>query len=763
MASRRRLRVALALLAASAAASPRSHRFAPPHDRARPLPTLPNVTLGPVEVVVDWASQHCSCAESPGCTDPNDPDVSDTPARAFVDGAGLAHLWSTDAESRQSLRNASRPGDAFVHNCTVHAASQFDCRPSAYNFQTWLHSPFALPDGERVFALVHMEYHGWSCLGNSSCSENWSGNCANEAVQLFVSEDGGLSFAPTNGGAGPPANLLAVSPYTYEYARDNFNKSELGFGDPTSVVFDRATRTFNVLISASNPPIGINGYSGLQQRGQCLFRVAEADVLDASAWRAWDGQGFGAIMSADPYAAPIANLSAHVCAPVNTSMLHVNLGWSTLFNKWISSGFGSYEYANGTVINCCGAFLYSVSDDLLNWETPQLLRPQKQEGQFPDWEYDAAFLDETAWTALGERNWHSVIGADTAALYFWQQDVGAENRGRSIKRQSVSFLGAAAPGDAGKAPVDADQATLAVSTAAPFFVADENFLGVNIDSASLTNYIDFGDAYLLAMAGQLARAAPVGAPRMHLRVGGSASNGLYYVPQGVPGRGPGGSTCMTDASLAALDAFARAAGLQVTLCLQYQTRSRGGPWDPSINASALWAMLARNNLTSFTGFSLGNEIIGGSGFDVPQYSADYVRFRAAVAAEAPAWAQRVVGPSAAGWPGLPPMQTFLTATRALQDMSVSIHAYSFGNCSLATYTSKVGIEKMAYYFGLFGAARDAFAPSLPVYLEEMATQAGGGCDGLSNRFVSGFWFIHSLGLAGANRVSRVTRQDLAGW
>ena len=45
----------------------------------------------PVEVVVDWASQHCSCAESPGCTDPNDPDYSDTPARAFVDGAGVAH------------------------------------------------------------------------------------------------------------------------------------------------------------------------------------------------------------------------------------------------------------------------------------------------------------------------------------------------------------------------------------------------------------------------------------------------------------------------------------------------------------------------------------------------------------------------------------------------------------------------------------------------------------------------------------------------
>ena len=52
---------------------------------------------------------------------------------------------------------------------------------------------------------------------------------------------------------------------------------------------------------------------------------------------------------------------------------------------------------------------------------------------------------------------------------------------------------------------------------------------------------------------------------------------------------------------------------------------------------------------------------------------------------------------------------------------------------------------------------------MPVYLEEMATQAGGGCDGLSNRFVSGFWFVHALGLAGQMGIARVTRQDLAGW
>ena len=318
------------------------------------------------------------------------------------------------------------------------------------------------------------------------------------------------------------------------------------------------------------------------------------------------------------------------------------------------------------------------------------------------------------------------------------------------------------PAAAAAAALLAAAATLLVNVSAPRVTTDPAFLGVNIDSASLTNRIDLGDPVLTALAAQLAGAAPAPAPRMHLRVGGSASNGLVYVPGGSPGRAPaGGGTVVTDASLGALDAFAAAAGLQVTFCLQYQTTA--GRFDPAINASALFRMITRRGLRSFAGFSLGNEIIGKQGFDVAQYALDYETFRAAVAADAPAWAQSVVGPSAAGWPGTPPMATFLAATAHIPNMSLSIHAYSFGNCSLEVYMSKAGIERMAYYYASFVSARDAYAPSMPVYLEEMATQAGGGCEGLSNRFVSGFWFVHALGLAAEMGVSRVTRQDLAGW
>ena len=186
------------------------------------------------------------------------------------------------------------------------------------------------------------------------------------------------------------------------------------------------------------------------------------------------------------------------------------------------------------------------------------------------------------------------------------------------------------------------------------------------------------------MAQQLAAA---GDAPMHLRVGGSASNGVIYEPNGVPGRGPGG-TIVTDASLAALNGFAVRANLRITFCFQYHAANI------LINATALWKMVSAKNLTAFSGWSLGNEIIGGASFNRAQYAADYVSFRAALTAEGPSWAQDLVGPSAAGFPGDSVMAPFLTAVKDLPSMSISIHAYSFGNCTLASYMQKDGIEKM---------------------------------------------------------------------
>lgn len=89
----------LVLIAAADARVSRLGRYgAPPFSNKpltpRPTPTLPNVTLGPIEIVYNWPTQHCNCSQSPGCTDAHDPDSPDTPPRAYVDAGGVAHLWA---------------------------------------------------------------------------------------------------------------------------------------------------------------------------------------------------------------------------------------------------------------------------------------------------------------------------------------------------------------------------------------------------------------------------------------------------------------------------------------------------------------------------------------------------------------------------------------------------------------------------------------------------------------------------------------------
>jgi len=193
---------------------------------------------------------------------------------------------------------------------------------------------------------------------------------------------------------------------------------------PATIVRGRDTDsgTFYAIFSTSNPDIGENGYTGLQQRGACIMR-SEAPEEPAS-WRAWDGQGYNVQVRKrpgdcavdrfrsrhaaslpvldcpgprpllvvhlrllptplpcqflDPYTSPISNVSAHVCAPINSSMIIVSVGWSVAFGAYMAGGFGSYRYPNGTDIPCCGAWLYALSDDLINWTPPQLVRPNKQ-------------------------------------------------------------------------------------------------------------------------------------------------------------------------------------------------------------------------------------------------------------------------------------------------------------------------------------------------------------------------------------------------
>ena len=288
-----------------------------------------------------------------------------------------------------------------------------------------------------------------------------------------------------------------------------------------------------------------------------------------------------------------------------------------------------------------------------------------------------------------------------------------------------------------------------------------DWLGVNIDTGSLTNRLDLTDPFLITLTRQLNANLPPGSAATTIRVGGTASNSLEYVPNGVPGRGPGGSTILTDASLQHVLDFAAATNCKIIFGMNYQ-RDGTGKWNPALNATALWNRIAvAPNGSTVVGFSLGNELIGGGGFNAVQYAQDYLAF-ASELKKHPGVGQAVCGPSAAGFPGVAVIQPFMRTTAPALS-ALSFHAYAFKNCSLELYMTKTAIEHMDYYYSSYKSLRDSTAPHLPLSLEEFASQAGGGCDGLSNRFVSSYWWIHSLGLAAERNITRVTRQDLVGW
>lgn len=66
------------------------------------------------------------------------------------------------------------------------------------------------------------------------------------------------------------------------------------------------------------------------------------------------------------------------------------------------------------------------------------------------------------------------------------------------------------------------------------------------------------------------------------------------------------------------------------------------------------------------GWSLGNELIGGPGFNSSAYAADYNTFAQALAEFTPSVGQALFGPSAAGFPGADALAPFIQVSPLLQ-------------------------------------------------------------------------------------------------
>jgi hypothetical protein len=298
--------------------------------QAQPAPALRLEITGPPVSAVPSARAGCDAL-----------DIPDAPARAVRLATGEVELYATHFLNRVDI------GADLLHlghRCPVVMKGANNDDPAAFNDRAWIASPWT-PDGHTVWAVVHNEFQG--NYRPALCPSRRYMDCWYNALTAAVSRDGGHTFERAPGRA-----LVAALPYRF----DQIERGHHGYFNPSNIV----------TLSGAQYMFAFATQARAQRNGNCLLRTTALDTPDA--WRGWDGSAF-AVAFADPYAQPVQQPEAHVCAPVGQGSLRwpvtslVRHGQSGLFIALMQDG------ARG------GGVYYATSPDLLHWSGPALLLP----------------------------------------------------------------------------------------------------------------------------------------------------------------------------------------------------------------------------------------------------------------------------------------------------------------------------------------------------------------------------------------------------
>jgi len=204
-------------------------------------------------------------------------------------------------------------------------------------------------------------------------------------------------------------------------------------------------------------------------------------------------------------------------------------------------------------------------------------------------------------------------------------------------------------------------------------------------------------------------------------------------------------------------------------------RDQAGAWTPD-NARELLTY-TRDRGCPVTAWELGNEINGfiiAHGFTLSgeQYAADMAIARALVDEVDPG--ALLAGPADIYWPRwgelVSTMPEFLAEGGPLVDV-VTWHYYpqQSQKCELVSRLATVdlllyaeNLDEVSHWADEVEGLRDQYAPAAEVWLDETGHALCGGEEGLSDRFVTGFWWLDQLGLMAARGQPVVVRQAFTG-
>ena len=273
-------------------------------------PVLAETTL------FDWSEDACARW-----------DIPDTPARFWREDDGVAMISGSE-ESR-----VSRGPDVFsmVRDCDVAFRGGHDPDPQDHDDRAWIHATWAHPSG-RVEALAHVEYHGHR---HHACAADEYMPCWRNSIVALESPDG-ETFRRAD------AAPVAALPYAYDAAQERRS----GYFNPSNI-FRRGDYLHAFVFAEAY---------GAQRRGACLLRRP----IEGGAWRAWDGEGFGAVLSGLSRA-----VRGDTCAPVG--------GVTSTLSSVVHDGRGGFLAVTPRTVEGRAGIWLQRSADLLSWTPPELL------------------------------------------------------------------------------------------------------------------------------------------------------------------------------------------------------------------------------------------------------------------------------------------------------------------------------------------------------------------------------------------------------
>jgi len=314
-------------------------------------------------------------------------------------------------------------------------------------------------------------------------------------------------------------------------------------------------------------------------------------------------------------------------------------------------------------------------------------------------------------------------------------------------------------------------------TLAPVFFTRPSYLSVNLDTGSIYNDFPFSDSVFTSLVSNLVRAAP-----LEFRIGGGAADSTIFTGFGgvsgnCSGFGVSIDICVSAEYMDEVLAFQAATGVGLVWDLNGALRENSSsPWNVT-NAEALleyFAAAPARGLPVPVAFQLGNEPedwykrsppLNISG---PALASDFHTLRGLLRARPLLASAAIYGPSACCEDRYRLLPSFIGPVVGALD-ALDVHAYPLprganDSCVPAAYTNKsamLGVSTAIAGYKVMGAP--LLASGIPLFLGETATSAHGGCNGLSNTYVSGFTFILELGTLGELGVAQINRQDIAGF